>query len=234
MLRRQAAPSSATGALTVGDYVVHLDHGIGIYRGIETITVGEQVLECAVVEYEGGDRLNVPLYRIDIGGTKNKYVGTSEANMLTNLHRVDQEEPCVVLLDEVEKIFVQGGGDNTGVVQTMLSQMLWWLQEHKSRVLTIMTTNNVKVIPPELYREGRIDEVLYFGGLIHDEAVPFVQHALSVYSLKGVTSEALKQAATKICADLFPGSATGVLSQAALSKAVQVFVKQNLKKGLAS
>ena len=38
---RQAAPSAATGALTEGDYVVHLDHGIGIYRGIQTIMVGE-------------------------------------------------------------------------------------------------------------------------------------------------------------------------------------------------
>jgi transcription-repair coupling factor (superfamily II helicase) len=62
---RQAAPSAATGALTVGDYVVHLDHGIGVYRGIETITVGDATLEVAVVEYEGGDRLNVPLYRLD-------------------------------------------------------------------------------------------------------------------------------------------------------------------------
>jgi transcription-repair coupling factor (superfamily II helicase) len=62
---RQAAPSAATGTLTVGDYVVHLDHGIGIYRGIATVTVGESVLEVAVLEYEGGDRLNVPLYRLD-------------------------------------------------------------------------------------------------------------------------------------------------------------------------
>ena len=62
---RQAAPSAATGALVKGDYVVHLDHGIGIYRGIETITVGSSTMEVAVVEYEGGDRLNVPLYRLD-------------------------------------------------------------------------------------------------------------------------------------------------------------------------
>ena len=62
---REAAPSGATGALTIGDYVVHLEHGIGIYRGIETITAGEATLEVAVVEYEGGDRLNVPLYRLD-------------------------------------------------------------------------------------------------------------------------------------------------------------------------
>jgi transcription-repair coupling factor (superfamily II helicase) len=62
---REAAPSAATGTLTLGDYVVHLEHGIGIYRGIETITAGESTLEVAIVEYEGGDRLNVPLYRLD-------------------------------------------------------------------------------------------------------------------------------------------------------------------------
>ena len=62
---RQAAPSTATGALTLGDYVVHLEHGIGVYRGIQTIAVGESTLEVAIVEYEGGDRLNVPLYRLD-------------------------------------------------------------------------------------------------------------------------------------------------------------------------
>ena len=62
---REAAPSSATGALTIGDYVVHLEHGIGVYRGIDTITAGESTLEVAIVEYEGGDRLNVPLYRLD-------------------------------------------------------------------------------------------------------------------------------------------------------------------------
>ena len=45
--------------------MVHLEHGIGIYRGLQTIVVGEGTLDVAVVEYEGGDRLNVPLYRLD-------------------------------------------------------------------------------------------------------------------------------------------------------------------------
>ncbi|MDP3910292.1 MAG: transcription-repair coupling factor, partial [Gemmatimonadales bacterium] len=66
---RSAVSSAATRPLTVGGYVVHLDHGIGIYRGLQTITVGgdgeSAPLEVAVVEYEGGARLNVPLYRID-------------------------------------------------------------------------------------------------------------------------------------------------------------------------
>ena len=54
-----------TLAIKPGDFVVHLEHGVGIFRGIETIFVGQSTIEVAVVEYEGGDRLNVPLYRID-------------------------------------------------------------------------------------------------------------------------------------------------------------------------
>ena len=39
----------ATGTLAEGDYVVHLEHGIGIYRGIATIDVAESTLEVAAV-----------------------------------------------------------------------------------------------------------------------------------------------------------------------------------------
>ncbi len=59
-----AALESLT-ALKAGDFVVHLEHGVGVYRGIEKIFFRESTIEVAVLEYEGGDRLNVPLYRID-------------------------------------------------------------------------------------------------------------------------------------------------------------------------
>jgi transcription-repair coupling factor (superfamily II helicase) len=64
--RFRQAVQSAASPLSPGDFVVHLEHGIGIYRGIERIAIGEgTTLDVAVIEYEGGDRLNVPLYRID-------------------------------------------------------------------------------------------------------------------------------------------------------------------------
>jgi transcription-repair coupling factor (superfamily II helicase) len=62
---RSATVSAAARPLAPGEFVVHLEHGIGIFRGLQTIPVGEATLEVAVVEYEGGDRLNVPLYRLD-------------------------------------------------------------------------------------------------------------------------------------------------------------------------
>lgn len=107
--------------------------------------------------------LGVPLYRLDLGAMKGKYVGESEGNLMAALTQIDQVEPCVVILDEIEKIF-QTNGDS-GVTSSLLSQLLWWLQEHKTQVFTIMTTNKKESIPPELYREGRIDAVMMFMGL---------------------------------------------------------------------
>lgn len=105
----------------------------------------------------------VPLYRLDVGAMKDMYVGNSEANLLSALAQVDQVEPCVVLFDEVEKVF-QSQHDS-GVTSSMLSQLLWWLQEHKSKVFSVMTTNDRTKIPPELYREGRVDQVMMFLGV---------------------------------------------------------------------
>jgi transcription-repair coupling factor (superfamily II helicase) len=62
---RSATASAVARPLAPGQYVVHLEHGIGIFRGLHTIPVGDAMLEVAVVEYEGGARLNVPLYRLD-------------------------------------------------------------------------------------------------------------------------------------------------------------------------
>lgn len=109
------------------------------------------------------DELGVPLYRIDLGGVKSKYVGDSENNLIAALQQVDEFAPCVVIFDEVEKVF-QSQSDS-GVTSSLLSQLLWWLQEHKSKVFTVMTTNDVSKIPAELHREGRIDETLMFNGL---------------------------------------------------------------------
>ena len=51
--------------LPTGDYVVHLEHGVGIYRGIRNdLRRPEHRSKSRSIEYEGGDRLNVPLYRI--------------------------------------------------------------------------------------------------------------------------------------------------------------------------
>jgi transcription-repair coupling factor (superfamily II helicase) len=52
--------------LSAGDYLVHREHGIGIYRGLVELAVGGAGGEFLRMEYEGGDRLFVPVHRLNL------------------------------------------------------------------------------------------------------------------------------------------------------------------------
>ncbi|MBY0516049.1 MAG: transcription-repair coupling factor [Bacteriovoracaceae bacterium] len=52
--------------LKAGDFVVHRDFGIGIYRGLETLKVGDQESDFLVLEYEKKDKVYVPVYRLNL------------------------------------------------------------------------------------------------------------------------------------------------------------------------
>ena len=53
-------------ALTPGDLVVHMDHGIGRYIGLEAIAVGDSPHDCVQLEYSGGDKLYIPVENLDV------------------------------------------------------------------------------------------------------------------------------------------------------------------------
>lgn len=61
--------------LEVGDYVVHINHGIGRYIGIETLEVNGVHQDYLHVKYAGNDKLYVPIDQID---QIQKYVGTED------------------------------------------------------------------------------------------------------------------------------------------------------------
>ncbi|CAA6603328.1 Transcription-repair-coupling factor [Rhodospirillaceae bacterium LM-1] len=53
-------------ALSEGDLVVHVDHGIGRYEGLEALTVGGAPHDCLRLVYDGGDKLYVPVENIEV------------------------------------------------------------------------------------------------------------------------------------------------------------------------
>lgn len=61
--------------LKPGDYVVHVNHGIGRYAGIETLSVGGMHKDYLHIQYAGNDKLYVPVEQID---QVQKYVGSEE------------------------------------------------------------------------------------------------------------------------------------------------------------
>ncbi len=53
-------------ALTPGDLVVHMEHGIGRYEGLEPIRVGDSPHDCVQLTYAGGDKLYIPVENLDV------------------------------------------------------------------------------------------------------------------------------------------------------------------------
>ncbi|MEZ5757141.1 MAG: transcription-repair coupling factor [Emcibacteraceae bacterium] len=57
---------SEASALTPGDLVIHLDHGIGRYVGLKTIEVDGAAHDCVLLNYQDGDKLYVPVENIEV------------------------------------------------------------------------------------------------------------------------------------------------------------------------
>ena len=68
-------PQMTLGELEINDYVVHVDHGIGVYLGLKKLTVQQVSMECLHLEYSGGDKLYVPVDRLDL---VQKYKGADQ------------------------------------------------------------------------------------------------------------------------------------------------------------
>lgn len=63
---RGAETLESVASIRPGDYVVHMDHGIGRYRGLERVTVGGETIETLKIEYADGEILRLPHYRLDL------------------------------------------------------------------------------------------------------------------------------------------------------------------------
>lgn len=53
-------------SLNEGDLVVHIDHGVGRFLGLETLKVGGIAHDCLKIMYDGGDKLFVPVENIEV------------------------------------------------------------------------------------------------------------------------------------------------------------------------
>lgn len=82
---RGAASLESLAQLQPGDYVVHMEHGIGRFRGLERVVVGKESIESLVIAYEGDEVLRVPVYLLD---QVERWVGTHPDAAPPRLHRI--------------------------------------------------------------------------------------------------------------------------------------------------
>lgn len=107
---------------------------------------------------------NMPLLRLDIGKVYQGLVGSSEDNIRKAIATAEAVAPCVLWIDEIEKGLngVQSSGSTDGgVTSRIFSTILTWMQEKTSPVFVVATANNINLLPPELLRKGRFDEIFF-------------------------------------------------------------------------
>lgn len=107
---------------------------------------------------------NMPLFQLDIGALFGSLVGQSEQNCRSVIRTLEAIGPSVLLIDEIEKSLsshaTSGAGDS-GTSSRIFGTLLSWLNDRTCPVFIVATSNNHLILPPELIRKGRFDDVFW-------------------------------------------------------------------------
>ncbi len=99
----------------------------------------------------------VPLLRLDVGAVF-QVQEQAESGLRETVRVAERLAPVVLWIDELEKGFLatrsEGGGRALGAFLT-------WMQEKSAPVFVVGTANDVRMLPPELLRKGRFDEIFF-------------------------------------------------------------------------
>lgn len=144
----------------VADPLRATEFGLSFPKGVLLLGVpgcGKSLCAKAVAHEWG-----LPLLKLDPANLYDKYVGDSEKNFKRAMQTAERLAPIVLWIDELEKAFAGGSGeDDGGVSRRVFGAFLSWLQERRGDVFVVATSNDVTKLPPEFIRKGRFDEVFF-------------------------------------------------------------------------
>ena len=103
----------------------------------------------------------MPLFRLDISQVYGGLSGSPEESLRRALKTVEACAPAVLWIDEIENGvagYHEGDGGLTGRVFALF---LTWMQEKKAAVFVAATANKIDILPAEILRKGRFDEVFF-------------------------------------------------------------------------
>ena len=104
----------------------------------------------------------LPLLKLDVGRLFGGIVGESESRLRQMINVAETISPCILWIDEIDKAFsnVDSKGDS-GTSNRVLATFTSWLSEKTKPVFVIATANNIDLLPLEIIRKGRFDEIFF-------------------------------------------------------------------------
>src|SRR5438477_4666671 len=139
------------------------DFGLDPPRGV--IILGVQGCGKSMCARAIAGEWKLPLVNFDTAAVYDKYIGETEKRIQKVFQVAEGLAPCVLWIDELEKVFAGSGPDSAsvdaGVSSRILASFLSWMQDRKAPVFVAATCNNVTALPPELIRKGRFDELFF-------------------------------------------------------------------------
>ncbi|MCL2325391.1 MAG: AAA family ATPase [Proteobacteria bacterium] len=132
------------------------DFGLEAPRGI--LLVGIQGCGKSLLAKAIANTWHFPLLRLDVSALFGGAGANPDAALQRALSIADAMSPAVLWCDEIEKAFSQ---DSDPTTRRLLGRVLNWLQERRSQVFFVATANDIRQLPSELIRKGRIDELFF-------------------------------------------------------------------------
>lgn len=104
----------------------------------------------------------LPLLKLDVGKLFGGIVGESESRLRQMINVAETISPCILWIDEIDKAFTNtdSKGDS-GTSNRILATFISWLSEKTKPVFVISTANNIDLLPLEIIRKGRFDEIFF-------------------------------------------------------------------------
>ncbi len=107
-------------------------------------------------------RWQLPLIRLDMSSIYSGIYGSPESSLDKAFNTVEVVAPCVLWIDEIEAgISSQGFKEEGGPASRILGSFLIWMQEKRSPVFVAATANAIEMLPAEVIRKGRFDEIFF-------------------------------------------------------------------------
>lgn len=104
----------------------------------------------------------LPLLKLDAGRLFGGIVGESESRLRQMIQVSETISPCILWIDEIDKAFTNiNSKADSGTTNRILATFISWLSEKTKPVFIIATANNIDLLPLEILRKGRFDEIFF-------------------------------------------------------------------------